>query len=73
MGNLSPIEWEAREEGLYYSGKVPEWAVIPYFCVIHHPYNTNMKVIRGNILNVEEGIIAHQVNCRGIAGANLAS
>ena len=31
-----------------------------------------MQVLKGSILNVTEGIIAHQTNCMGIAGAGLA-
>lgn len=31
-----------------------------------------MQVLKGSILNVTEGIIAHQVNCMGVAGAGLA-
>lgn len=30
------------------------------------------KIIRGNILDIQEGIIAHQVNCQRVAGAGLA-
>ncbi|KKL63404.1 hypothetical protein LCGC14_2175470, partial [marine sediment metagenome] len=31
-----------------------------------------LKVINGNILNIREGIICHQVNCKGVMGAGLA-
>lgn len=31
-----------------------------------------MNIITGNILDITEGIIAHQVNCKGVAGAGLA-
>jgi O-acetyl-ADP-ribose deacetylase (regulator of RNase III) len=31
-----------------------------------------MKLIRQDILDVENGIICHQVNCRGVMGAGLA-
>ena len=31
-----------------------------------------MKVIKGNLLNQKEGIILHQVNCRGVMGAGIA-
>lgn len=31
-----------------------------------------MKEIRGNILDINEGVICHQVNCRRVAGAGLA-
>lgn len=31
-----------------------------------------IKSIKGNILNVTEGIIVQQVNCHGIMGAGLA-
>lgn len=31
-----------------------------------------MQVIKGNLLAIECGIIAHQVNCRGTMGAGLA-
>lgn len=31
-----------------------------------------MKIIKGNILDIKEGIICHQVNCMGVAGAGLA-
>lgn len=31
-----------------------------------------MNIINGNILDITEGIIAHQVNCKGVAGAGLA-
>lgn len=31
-----------------------------------------MNVINGNILDIKEGIVAHQVNCKGVAGAGLA-
>lgn len=31
-----------------------------------------MTVLRGDILDIESGIVAHQVNCLGIAGAGLA-
>ena len=30
------------------------------------------KIIQGNILDIQSGIIAHQVNCRRVAGAGLA-
>lgn len=32
-----------------------------------------MEIINGDILNVKEGIIVHQVNCIGVMGAGLAS
>lgn len=31
-----------------------------------------MKIIAGNILDVESGIILHQVNCQGVMGAGVA-
>lgn len=31
-----------------------------------------MRIINGNILDVESGIICHQVNCKKVAGAGLA-
>ena len=31
-----------------------------------------IKIIEGNILNAEEDIICHQVNCRGKMGSGLA-
>jgi O-acetyl-ADP-ribose deacetylase (regulator of RNase III) len=31
-----------------------------------------MNIIEGNILDITEGIICHQVNCKGVAGAGLA-
>lgn len=31
-----------------------------------------MNIINGNILDVTEGIIVHQVNCKGVMGAGLA-
>ncbi len=31
-----------------------------------------MKIIEGNILNIENGMICHQVNCQGVMGAGLA-
>lgn len=31
-----------------------------------------MNIIEGNILDIIEGIIAHQVNCKGVAGVGLA-
>jgi len=31
-----------------------------------------MKVISGNILNINHGVICHQVNCQGVMGAGLA-
>lgn len=31
-----------------------------------------MKIIYNDILNIEEGIIVHQVNCIGVMGAGLA-
>lgn len=31
-----------------------------------------MKIIKGDILSIEEGIICHQVNCMGVMGAGLA-
>lgn len=31
-----------------------------------------MRIIKGNILDVEEGIIIHQVNCFDVMGAGLA-
>lgn len=31
-----------------------------------------MKEMKGNLLDVKQGIIAHQVNCRGIMGAGVA-
>ena len=31
-----------------------------------------MKELRGDLLTVEEGIIAHQVNCKGVMGAGVA-
>lgn len=31
-----------------------------------------MKIVDGDILDVESGIIAHQVNCVGVMGAGLA-
>jgi O-acetyl-ADP-ribose deacetylase (regulator of RNase III) len=31
-----------------------------------------MQVIQDNILNIQEGIICHQVNCKGVFGAGLA-
>jgi len=30
------------------------------------------KVINGNILNIAQGIICHQVNCKGVMGAGIA-
>lgn len=32
----------------------------------------NIKIIEGDVLNAQEGIIGHQVNCYGIMGAGLA-
>ncbi len=32
-----------------------------------------MQVIKGNLLEIESGIIAHQVNCKGVMGAGLAN
>lgn len=29
-------------------------------------------IIKGNILNIKQGAICHQVNCRGVAGSGLA-
>lgn len=31
-----------------------------------------MKIINGNILDMTDGIIVHQVNCKGVMGAGLA-
>lgn len=31
-----------------------------------------MKIINGNILDITEGVIVHQVNCKGVMGAGLA-
>ncbi|KKM65512.1 hypothetical protein LCGC14_1490620 [marine sediment metagenome] len=31
-----------------------------------------MKTIDGNILDIDNGIICHQVNCKGVMGAGLA-
>ena len=31
-----------------------------------------MKTIKGNLLNQKEGILLHQVNCRGVMGAGIA-
>lgn len=31
-----------------------------------------MKTINGNLLEIKEGIICHQVNCKRVAGAGLA-
>ncbi len=31
-----------------------------------------MKVVDGDLLDVTEGLIAHQVNCRGVMGAGVA-
>lgn len=31
-----------------------------------------LKVIEGDLLNIDEGIIVHQVNCRGKMGSGLA-
>jgi O-acetyl-ADP-ribose deacetylase (regulator of RNase III) len=31
-----------------------------------------MQIIQGNILEITEGIICHQVNCKGVFGAGLA-
>ena len=31
-----------------------------------------MNIIKGNILNIDNGIICHQVNCKGVMGAGLA-
>ena len=31
-----------------------------------------MQVIKGNLLEIESGIICHQVNCKGVMGAGLA-
>jgi len=31
-----------------------------------------MEVIRKNILEIEKGLICHQVNCKGVMGAGLA-
>lgn len=31
-----------------------------------------MNIVTGNILDITEGIICHQVNCKGVAGAGLA-
>lgn len=31
-----------------------------------------MQILQGNILDVTEGIICHQVNCKGVFGAGLA-
>lgn len=31
-----------------------------------------MKVVEGDLLDVTEGLIAHQVNCRGVMGAGVA-
>ena len=31
-----------------------------------------MQIIKGDLLEIEVGIIAHQVNCKGVMGAGLA-
>jgi O-acetyl-ADP-ribose deacetylase (regulator of RNase III) len=31
-----------------------------------------VKVVEGDLLDVTEGLIAHQVNCRGVMGAGIA-
>lgn len=31
-----------------------------------------LKVIEGNLLDIEEGIIAHQCNCQGVMGSGIA-
>lgn len=31
-----------------------------------------MNIINGNILDIERGVICHQVNCRGVMGAGIA-
>lgn len=31
-----------------------------------------MQIIKGNLLEIESGIICHQVNCKGVMGAGLA-
>lgn len=31
-----------------------------------------LKVIKGNLLDMKEGVICHQVNCQQVAGAGLA-
>ena len=31
-----------------------------------------MKIIKGDILDIENGILCHQVNCQGVMGAGLA-
>ena len=31
-----------------------------------------MKIIEGDLLTIEDGIIAHQCNCRGVMGAGIA-
>jgi O-acetyl-ADP-ribose deacetylase (regulator of RNase III) len=31
-----------------------------------------MKIIKGNILDIKEGFICHQVNCKGSMGAGIA-
>ena len=31
-----------------------------------------MDVVSGNLLEIEEGIICHQVNCQGVMGAGVA-
>lgn len=34
--------------------------------------STSMQIIEGNILDITEGIICHQVNCQGVFNAGLA-
>ena len=31
-----------------------------------------MRIVDGDILDIEKGIIVHQVNCQGVMGAGLA-
>ena len=40
--------------------------------IIGNVLENKLKVINGNILNIREGIICHQVNCKGVMGAGLA-
>lgn len=35
-------------------------------------FGIGVELIKGNLLTIESGIIAHQVNCKGVMGAGLA-
>lgn len=40
---------------------------------MHTTDNPNLtQIVHGNLLDIESGIIAHQVNCKGVMGAGLA-